>query len=723
MPSAADLQAVEKKLAGDLRKLRAAMGKAGTPTDKGAQAAAHSARVASRSREQYATLAEVGPPGEPVNPQRREAAGKSLCKFLTTYFPASTGLKPFSDDHKVMISELERGIRHGGRNVFAVYRGFAKTTISENAAIWAILYGLRQFVLIVGINKTASSGNIDSIKAELAENDLLAEDFPEVCKYIQALENKPQKAPHQTCDGRHTYIVWRADTIVLPTIEGFAASGGIIVARPYGKARGVKYKRRDGIQARPDLAIIDDPQDDESAATQLQVNKNLKILQKGILQTAGHRKGLAVVVNATIIAHNDMIERLLVDPAWQGQRVPMVRKWADEHKTLWLTDYADLRRTFDRSVPGDQQRAHKEATAFYGEHREVMDAGCQVSWKHCYREPDELSAIQHAYNILIDDGDEVFASEYQQEPVEPGDHGPLRLTAEQIAAKVNGLDRRVVPKIAQYVTAYIDVHDRLLYFVTFACSQDFDGAVIDYGTYPPQPSLYFAQRSAPVSMSEAHPGLTEDAWILAGLNNLTSQLLATTFIREDKVTMRIGRLLIDAKWGQKTELVKQFCRRHPQGGSIVLPAMGIGIGPTRKSFSDYRPEPGAVIGLNWRLATQRGGDRVLSIDVNWWKTFVATRLGMPPGTPGGWDLFGRDPKEHALFTDHCVSEDPKTVIHKESNRERVVWEWKPGRPDNHYWDSLVGAAAAASMLGATPPGMEANKRTKKPMSLAEMAAQ
>ena len=710
----------QPQISDKLRDAEKKLAKAGTQPDKGAQAAAHSARVASRSREQYATLAEVGPPGKPADPRRRKAAGESLYEFLTTYFPESTGLSPFSDDHKVMIAELERCIRQGGRIVNAVYRGFAKTTISENAAIWAVLYGLRQFVLIVGINKAASSGNIDSIKAELAENNLLAEDFPEVCKYIQALENKPQKAPHQTCDGRHTYIVWRADTIVLPTVAGSAASGGIIVARPYAKARGAKYKRRDGTQARPDLVIIDDPQDDESAATQLQVNKNLNILKKGILQTAGHRKGLAVVVNGTIIAYRDMLERLLVDPAWQGQRVPMIRKWADEHKTLWLADYADLRRTFDRSVLADQQRAHEEATAFYGKHRQAMDTGCQVSWEYCHG-PDELSAIQHAYNIPIDDGAEVFASEYQQEPVEPGDHGPLRLTAEQIAAKVNGLDRRVVPKIAQYVTAYIDIHDRLLYFVTFACSQDFDGAVIDYGTYPPQPSSYFAQRSAPVSMSEAHPGLTEDAWILAGLNNLTSQLLDTTFIREDKVTMRIGRLLIDAKWGQKTELVKQFCRRHPQGGSIVLPAMGIGIGPTRKSFSDYRPEPGAVIGLNWRLATQRGGDRVLSIDVNWWKTFVATRLGMPPGTPGGWDLFGQQPKEHALFADHCVAEEPKTVIHKESNRERVVWEWKPGRPDNHDWDSLVGAAAAASMLGATPPGIEAKRRTKKPMSLAEMA--
>jgi len=337
------------------------------------------------------------------------------------------------------------------------------------------------------------------------------------------------------------------------------------------------------------------------------------------------------------------------------------------------------------------------------------------------RQPGELSAIQHAYNILIDDGDEVFASEYQQEPHEPGERGPLRLTAEQVAAKLTGLDRGVVPKRCQYVSAYVDVHDRLLYNVVSAWAEDFSGGPIDYGTYPRQPLRYFAQNSAPVPMCDAHPGLTQDGWILAGLGALVSELLATQFTREDGVPLRIGRLLIDAKWGEKTELVKQFCRRHPQGGNLILPAMGIGFGPTKKSFAEYRPEPGAQIGAAWRLARQASGDRVLSIDTNFWKTFAATRLAMPPGTPGGWELFGRRPAEHSLFADHCVAEEPKTVLHKESGRERVVWEWKPGRPDNHWWDCLVGSAVAGSLLGCAVPGAEPIRK-RQAMSLSAMAA-
>ena len=87
------------------RLLKQAEKLAGSPEGK---AAAHSAQVAAKSREHYAAAAEIGAIPLPKNQRRRNAAGKSLLKFLTTYFPHSTGLKPFSDDHKRMISDLER---------------------------------------------------------------------------------------------------------------------------------------------------------------------------------------------------------------------------------------------------------------------------------------------------------------------------------------------------------------------------------------------------------------------------------------------------------------------------------------------------------------------------------------------------------------------------------------------------------------------------------------
>jgi len=695
---------VRKRIDALAKLLRKAEKLTSTPEEK---AAAHSARVAAKSREAFREKAEVGPPEKPAKPWRRRKAAKSLLYFLKTYFPRTTGLSPFSDDHKRMVDELERCIRQGGRMVNAVYRGFAKTTISENAAIWATLFGYRRFVLVVGINQGASAGNISAIKEELADNDLLAEDFPEVCKYIRELDNKPQAAPHQTCNGHHTHIVWRADMIVLPTVEGSPASGAIITARPYAKARGVKFKRRDGQQARPDLAIVDDPQDDESAATALQVNKNLTILRKGILQTAGHLVGLACVVNATIIARNDMIESLLADPAWQGQRIPMVRNWADAHDTLWLKDYAGIRRTFDRSVPGDQQRAQRAATRFYRKHRRAMDTGCKVSWKHCYKKPEEISAIQHAYNILIDDGEEVFASEYQQKPFDETAAGG-RLVAAEIAAKCNELIRGVVPRDCRAVVSGIDVHDRLLYWLVLAVADGFSGAVIDYGTWPREQSSFFSMVNCPRPLEGAYPGRLQDAYLLAGLKDCTASILNRAYVREDGAPMRVEKLLIDAHWGEKTELVKAFCRRHRDYGRIVLPSFGVSVKPG--DILRVGRKPGGRFGPGWGIPPAETGNIHVTFDADFGKSQVAQRLAVPLGTPGGFDLFGRNPKAHALLADHCTAERAVEITRGEARKE--AWELIPGR-DNHWWDNLVQCVIGALIAGVEIPGMEEPKARRR----------
>lgn len=293
-----------------------------------------------------------------------------------------------------------------------------------------------------------------------------------------------------------------------------------------------------------------------------------------------------------------------------------------------------------------------------------------------------------------------------------------------MASKTNQLARGMVPKHGEHLTAYIDVHRRLLYYVVAAWAKDFTGSVVDYGTHPRQPLSYFAQQSAPIPMESMAPGTTEDAWILAGLTALTNSIVGASFIREDGAQMRIGQLLIDAKWGEKNELVKKFCRRHPQAGTVVWASQGYGIGPAQKDFSEYKPEPGTRHGYGWRIAPPKAGDRWVTIDTNTMKSFVAARLALPLGTPGGIDLFGLDPREHALFADHCVSEAPVEMTAKRGigqMRTKDVWEWLMPHNDNHWWDCLVGCAVGASMLGCAIPGQERTKR-KQRMTAAEMAA-
>ncbi len=98
-----------------------------------------------------------------------------------------------------------------------------------------------------------------------------------------------------------------------------------------------------------------------------------------------------------------------------------------------------------------------------------MDEGCVVTWPEGPREDDEVSAIQHAYNMLIDDGPDVFASESQNEPL-VDDSESEGITIEQILTldRFNRLPLGRVPVQCGRLVGHIDVHENLLYWMVVA---------------------------------------------------------------------------------------------------------------------------------------------------------------------------------------------------------------------------------------------------------------
>lgn len=683
--------------------------------------------MARRSREQTESVADIGELPPVADPARRESCRLDLPRFLTTYFPNSTGLKPFGDDQQRAISRIQDCAINGGLFTEALPRGFAKTTISENSSLWVVLYGHRKFVPVFGADAGSADAIIDSIKLELSENDLLYADFPEVCHAIRALEGKPQRCASQTyrwpceackgkgkvgrkkclvCDGRgriarQTHIEWTADQIVLPTMPDSPASGAILSAHGITAAsRGMKHKRPDGTQQRPDFVIIDDPQTDESAASPLQVDKRLDVIRKSILKLGGHNRRIACVMNATIIQPDDLVAQLLDPkrfPAWQGERVKMVRAWSKVHETLWMTDYARIRNEYDPQTLGDQQRAHLAATEFYRRNRAAMDEGCEVAWEHCFDETAEDSAIQHAYNALIDDGPEVFASECQNEPLVMRIEGQQdTLTAEQIQAKVNRLPRGVLPAEATRLVGFIDVHDKVLYWGVAAFGDGFTGGVVDYGTWPDQRRPYFAAREVRRTIAKETKATGFEAQMYAALDALVNDLMARDWKREDGAVLKPERIPIDAGDGDHAETVKLFCRRSPHA-AILIPSNGLYIGAKRSSLNDREPQTGERRGWNWKIAPHQGTRGILKFDTNAWKTRMHGFWAVPMGGKGCLTLFGADKEAHRMFSEHQVAEYP--VLVTAGGRTVKEWQVKIGAGDNHYLDVLVGCGVAAGTLG------------------------
>lgn len=657
-----------------------------------------------------------------VNPDRREACRLDLLLFLATYFPHSTGLSPFSPDHERVIARIQRCILDFGQFVEAVYRGFAKTTICENSTIWATVYGHRRFVVLIGADSGAADDNLDSIKMEFEENDLLLEDFPEMVWPILCLEGRHQRAATQGYDGMLTRIEWTTEHIVMPRMPDpfdaeLLAPGSNTIIKPKGLTasgiRGMKHKIPGGEQVRPDFVICDDPQTDQSADSAYQCHKRLMLIKKAIIRGAGHVRRLSIVVPATIIQRDDLVAQLMdrkLHPTWQSEKIPMVKEFADAHDKFWLETYAQVRQTFDPDDPADQERAHRAATKLYADNRKTADAGAKVSWESCFDPHTELSAIQHAYNILLDDGPEVFATECQCDPDFGSSENP-RLTWREIAGHINGFARGIVPAASTVLTGHIDVHDKLLYWVVCAWGEYFKGWVVDYGTYPDQGRRYFSLKSARISLRHKEKGADIDGALYAGLEKLSTELLERVWKRSDGTEDRLRRLLIDA--GHNASVVRDYRRSSPFG-AMIWPTFGRGILPSDRPITEWTTHKGAIKGLNWFITPPKKVGRDVLFDTNRWKTHVHDALGMPVGNRSSLTLYKETVEHHRLFGEQAAAEFfDMSESHGRERRTMQVWHLPSAKPDNHLWDNLVNCAVGASIEGIRRVGLVRRKAKKR----------
>jgi len=653
-----------------------------------------------RNAELSAIGRDIGDIPEVVDPQRKARGATDFRFFCEAYFPQTFSL-PWSDDHLKVIAKIETAVLRGGVFAMAMPRGSGKTTLAETACIWAMLTGAREFVCLIGSDAGHARNMLESIKVEFETNEQLLDDYPEAVFPIHALERIHNRAKGQLAGGKHTRIVWTADEIVLPTIPDSKASGAIIrVAGIESRIRGMKYKRADGRALRPSLVVLDDPQTDESARSDQQVRSRMETLNGAILNLAGPGQKISGIMPCTVIRPGDMADQILdrdKHAAWQGERTKLVYAFPDNEK-LW-DKYAQIRSDSFRN-DGDGH----EATEFYREHREAMDAGSAVAWPERHN-TDELSAIQHAMNLRLQD-ERAFWAEYQNEPL-PEDEGDTdMLTADQIAAKVNGHPKGEVPMGASHLTMFIDVQGKMLFHTVIAWEDDFTGYVVDYGTYPDQQRGYFTLREAQKTLGRAAPGAGLEGSIYAGLEKLTEDCLSRRWRRDDGAELRIERCLIDANWGQSTDVVYQFCRQSAHA-SLVMPSHGRYVGASSIPFSEYKRKRGERVGHHWRIPNVQGRRQVrhVLIDTNYWKSFIHARLSVAMADPGCLSLFGHKPTDHQLLADHLTAE---YRVRTEA-RGRVVDEWKlrAGGPDNHWLDCLVGCAVAASIQGAVLPGTEA----------------
>ena len=662
---------------------------------------------AQRERAEFEKSRDIGEIPSVQDEERRKRCSTSLKLFIEEYFRNNEKFNlPWASFHLETIRKMEASIINGGLFALALPRGSGKSSISERAIIWAILYGYRHYIVAIGDGRSAAQEILETVQTEIESNERLIADFPEVCYPIAQLQGIVQRATGQRYHGKPTDISWGSSgTIVFPTIEGSPSSGSILVtAGINSRLRGMKRTTSDGRELRPDFVFLDDVQNDRSAASQSQIDKRLKVIRGTVLGLAGAGKKMAGVMACTVIRRGDVADICLdrqQSPEWNGTRYGLLEAMP-VNEELWK-QYHNIWAESQRTGHGIA-----DATEFYRKHQREMDEGAMPTWPERF-EHDEISAVQYAMDKLYNNRD-TFYSEYMNQPLDEISENEIRLEPQEIIAKVSGLPRYAVPQECTRVVAYIDVQAKILPYVVMAFSDDGTGHVIDYGTYPDLKTWDWTL--ADVTKTYQTAGMGFEGSLTLALDTLTQQLIGHKYIREDGMELQIERCLVDAAWGVSSSTVVTYCSRS-QYSTVLMPSFGRSITADKKPYSEYRKVAGQTIGDFWLISKNRQNVRVMEIDTNFVKTLVSMRIRTAIGDKGSFQLWGKQHDVHtnAIHRNFCQQMTSEYGIPTAGRSRTVnVWRLLPGR-DNHFWDCVCGCYVAASERGVSYAG--STKRLQK----------
>lgn len=730
-PAISALKAADRKLAEQRRKIRAAL--KGDP-----QSDDERRRLdAERKRAVRATDKDVLIPDLPAkNRRRRLRYEKDDAAWLRYYFgPKSNVADPFTykftSQQTEMIAAIRHAIRYGGDQSIAASRGEGKTTLAERLLVKYTLEGRVSFSVLCAATGSAAGNSLESIRDAIENNDLLAEDYPETCIPVRALENTPNRAHYQTVTGHRfdtgeafervpSRFSWCGQEVVLPSVPGSPSNGAIIATRGLDAAvRGLKRRGK-----RPDVVIIDDPDTEETARSEDQAKKLEARIDNALGALGGQKKNVARVM-LTTLQNRIAVSYRYTDPtqkaSWKGKRFRYLVE-PPARVDLW-DEYVQLRGACQQVVDEGGESTDpfaRGAHKFFLAHRKEMEAGAVVANPNRFngeKLPDgsryEMSALQHYYNEMADKSPEFCQCELDNDP--PEETGPVEsgLTSHIILQHMSGYERLVVPPGCEIVTQGIDVGKYALHYVVRAWKPDGTGYVIDKGVQD-------------VAGTTLGRDIGVEHAIVQALRSRMEIANSGIYHQIDDESVPVSLTLIDA--GYKSEAVYAFCR---EAGLACMPAMGIGksAGCVKVRFtgvqkiSDTR-RPGD----HWFMSRENRRDWLVDMDADHWKSWEHARWMTATDQPGTMFLYGaasdnvkrrgRYEIEHFNYAKHIVAE----IEVEEPIKGVLVRRWRAKSEANHFLDASYMSNVAANMRGISLLKRPAKRGTAGGrMSLAELA--
>jgi hypothetical protein len=610
------------------------------------------------------------------NPERKANCIDDIVLALNTYF-TNKFTDRFTSDQIDLINEICYRAKYGGDKAEAAPRGGGKTTIAECVILLLVLKGVLRFPIIVCATAEDAESVLGNIKSELERNELLYEDYPEVCAPVRELAGSAARARMQTARGSRTWLVWQKHRVILPDIKGSRCGGSVIETR--GCDAAIRGVRRGAM--RPDFILVDDAETRESVESQTQTQKRKRIIDQDLAGLGGPGVKIARLMLCTIMRHDSLAAQYTdrkMNPGWSGSRRKLLVQKPDR-EDLW-DQYILL--LHEGARKGDL--SGRKAMQFYESRRDDMDAGAKVSAPDRYIEtpshdgtPIEISPIQHCYNWIAKIGEVAFETEYNNSP--PAESLPEEsgISASIIQSSTNGNYKGFVPEDATIITAAIDVGKYYCHYVVGAWLPGATGHVIDYGV---------------IEVHNANQEGTENA-IRQALHSWREEVMAEPYKTQDGEEKQISIVLVDA--GNWDTTIYSFCGET--GGRLFRASKGFGSAHRQSPFRSPRNNTKTrLVGEHWYVSMMPDGTWLHGLDSDYWKRWVHDRFLTPVGRPGSLSLWGADAREHMSYGKHLTAETEIVEFVPGKGERRF---WKREHRNNHWFDSTYMMCAAASMVG------------------------
>ena len=624
------------------------------------------------------------------DPKKRAQLEQDAEAWLRFYFRSAYD-RPFNEAHQAIIKSVVEAAKSGGRFAMAAPRGIGKSTLLAGLALFLKLSGLVKFPGYLPWDEKEKIEGLEFWKNALCFNDRLAAYYPQYCTPFVASAGSSQKLRSLLKeDGKP----WGGRLIISQGKIVFPGGRGVIGSRTLnGNPRGLRHNTWDGRTLRPDFLMIDDPQDRETAVSEIRVSKAIKKIDADISFMGRFGEKLPLIMACTIIQSGDVADHYVHHAGWDSICVALISKWPEGWEDLEADSFRRCREFGDIVNSSEHKRDKgKAARAYYKEHKAVMTKGMEVIDANAYdkknKQPDALYAALEAYYLA---GPEAFMAEYQNAPLKQGE-SIYELTPQLICSRTNDRPAYSVPDWAKLTIVGTDLNDYGLHSVAVSFGNDQSAAVVWYKR--------FDRKGRPICNKTMTTKQKNDAFYEALVEH--GKEVANLPLQKEGKKVDVDLWVIDRPY-PKPDLVHGFCNDYRKRlGIPIIPAWGV-------DFTKYRPFGKYIVGKPreqchlWEWPTGQG----IAWNVDYWREIAQRAWLGSVGAPGACSIFnGR----HREFADHICR---WKLVERIEGKSGMFWKWStaPGWHDYGaaYYMTFVGAA----MKGIGTSGEVARPRQQR----------